>query len=103
MQIGNWIDDRNLIPFAQSISWLCNYSFDEWDKDAIKLGTKNVDESKNIWFHYEFIGDFTIFFSFTIEPGSGNYSIEVKSEQDISQAVNAIIAIAQSYELKNFE
>jgi hypothetical protein len=103
MQIGNWIDDRNLIPFAKSISWLCSYNFDNTDEEAIILGAKKVDESKNVWFNCEFIGDFTIFFSFTIEPGSSNYSIEIKSEQDISQAVNAIIAIAQSYELKNFE
>jgi hypothetical protein len=103
MQVGNWIDDRNLIPFAKSISWLCNYNFSDWDEDAIKFATKQVNESKNIWHHYEFTGDFTIFFSFTIEPGSSNYSVEIKSEQDVLQAVNTIIAIAQSYELKNFE
>jgi hypothetical protein len=102
MKIGNWIDDRNLIPFAKTFSWLCNYNFDDWDKDAIEAATRKVDESKDIWFDYEFVSDFTIFFSFTIEPGSSNYSIKVESNEDIAQAVNAMIAVAQNYELKDF-
>jgi hypothetical protein len=54
-------------------------------------------------FDYEFSGDFNIRFSFTISRGSSNYSIQVESDKNIEQAVNAIIALAQSYEIKEFE
>ncbi|MDH5653692.1 MAG: hypothetical protein OEZ39_17660 [Gammaproteobacteria bacterium] len=103
MKLENWIDDRNLIPVAEAISLLCANKFDNWDKDAIEEGAKTSDETKNEWYEYEFIGDYKIKFAVTIEPGSSNYSIHVESKKDIEQAVNAIIGLAQSYEIKEFE
>ncbi|MDH5178055.1 MAG: hypothetical protein OEZ39_16245 [Gammaproteobacteria bacterium] len=103
MKIENWIDDRNLIPVAEAISLLCNYKFEDWDKDAIDEGAKDSDESQNKWYEYEFVGDFNIKFSVTIEPGSSDYTIRVESEKDIEQAVNVIVGLAQSYEIKEFE
>jgi hypothetical protein len=50
MKTENWIDDRNLIPVVEAISRLCNYKFDDWDKDVIETAMKKVDEDRNIWF-----------------------------------------------------
>ena len=103
MKIENWIDDRNLIPVATAICWLCNYKFDDWDRDAIEEGARDSDETKNKWYEYEFNGNYKIKFAVTIEPGSSNYSIRVESEENIEQAVNSILGLGQCYELREFE
>jgi hypothetical protein len=102
MKTENWIDDRNLLPVADAISWLCRYRMEESEFIAIEEGAKRSDETKNNWYTYAFNGEFKIEIAVTIEPGSSNYSIRVQSDKDILQAVNAIIGMAQTYEIRQF-
>ena len=102
MKIENWIDDRNLIPVAEAISWLCEYDFSEADKIAIEQGALKSDELNDVWYEYEFHGKFIIQFCVTIEIGSSNYTLRVQSEKEINEAVNSIIGLGQCFELKEF-
>lgn len=100
MKTENWIDDRNLMSVVDAISWLCRYRMEESEFIAIEEGAKRSDETKNNWYAYVFNGEFKIEIAVTIEPGSSNYSIRVEPDKNILQAVNAIIGIAQDYEIR---
>jgi hypothetical protein len=98
----DWIDDRNMFPVLTAIAWLCRYRFDKDDCAAFEAVLSKVDESKNIWFDYVFVGEGEIKVSVTIESGSSNYTIRVESELDIEQGVDMVISLAQEYEIKSF-
>lgn len=99
MKTETWIDDENLIAVADAVAWLADHNITDEEKTEISNAAKHVNEEKNIWHTQQFRGKFEIKLSFSLYPGSSNYSLKIESETNIEQGLKPIIALAQSYRI----
>ena len=55
---GGWIRSANAVPFLTMLSAHINYSFDEWDSEAVVAGLADTDaDDPPGWWSYPRVGD----------------------------------------------
>jgi len=97
--IGEWINEGNLKPLMETLSYLIDYAFDESDWIAIEIGTNNTTEHKGDLYEYRLYGGQTLIIQTALDSDAGLVLIQIEGNEEILEKCKVVLWIVQSYSL----
>jgi hypothetical protein len=96
-----WIFRQNLLPALLIISQIINYDLDDDDFNAIGYGLVGTSDEKNVWWTYQFTGDYMIDLRFACdEEDKEIIFIQLSFDEDLGGQVDLTIFVVQEFNLQ---
>ena len=94
-----WIFDGNLLPFVRFVAQRANCELFPEELEAIRLGVRETNHERDLWYAYEFQGAVAVSLSFAIEPGSSVVFWRAECPFEMRDAIEAAADVMQEYRL----